>query len=173
MKLPKKDLTNAELESARDIEELACVPFEVVSIPSTEYSGGVAIIEVEGTRLTAPLESYESTPLIFAKHNFARFSHLPNIYQLYLRLLTDSRLVLTRAVIEDKAGDVLYARIYMEHLASGFEVHTACSVGTALNLAMIAECETFIVRRVIPLLELADEWPSEYDVSDEGDEFMI
>lgn len=112
------------------------------------------------------LLSYDAIMFSFADSGCAEASHIKTIHQIYLEHMKSLGFTLESVHIEAKHGDVYYCRLCWAHEKR--PIYNVVSIGDALILQSLSQCEMYILRNVISQLELID---SEGYMGEHNDEF--
>lgn len=131
--------------------------YELVEIESHNiliYPDGrcFVIFEHEDKQLAYALTSAESTMLIYARTGCMDHSHIKTIYQIFMHTLTITGCKLLYISIDNKIGDMYYARMCWEDYNKR-KFYNPCNVADALICATLSECPIKITKFVLQEME--------------------
>jgi hypothetical protein len=156
----------SKLEAAlKPVDELECAPMSVsIILVDPNASGGVAIVECEGSEYALPLVGHEASSLAFVQSGCAQYAHIPTVHQTLARQNEDRGFKLACLTLEAKEGDILYMRLKWTNAERGLSFYHVMTVGGGLIMRALSEdVELKIVRRVLDALDPMDDWHAEDD----------
>ena len=138
--------------NTESFELIECHLEKIVLDDNSDYVVGLNIREeLYGLKLN----SYDGTILTFVDSGCAENPHINIIHQILLQFKKSAGFELQRVIIEAKYGDVFYCRLHWSHEKQ--DIYNVCSLGDALILQALSECDMFIVDFVYKQLDKFDE----------------
>lgn len=134
-------------------ELLLCEVTAIIYEADNDYIVSIAVEDVE---YGVPLIGYDGTLLTFADTGCADQAHIQTIHQTYLRFKKDCGFELDRIIIEAKYGDVFYCRLHWNHSIKQKNIFNVVSIGDAIILHTLSECELYITRFALNQMEKFD-----------------
>jgi bifunctional DNase/RNase len=133
-------------------ELIECRLEKIIFDENSDYIVGLRIQEeLYGIKLN----SYDATMLTFVDSGCADSPHISTIHQIFLNFKSIAGYELNRVIIEAKYGDVFYCRLHWT--GDKQDIYNVCSLGDALILNSLAECDMFIAQFVFTQLDKFDE----------------
>jgi bifunctional DNase/RNase len=154
---PNSQPEEVNLDSVLDIKTLECVTLKVQKMVYTS-DGPSVLLEGGGKTYVFDLNDAEATLMSYIAAGCSSKTHLPTIYDLFGKTMTDLGAKLERAVIESKVGDVFYGRLVWRDPKNRV-LTTLCCVADAITLSLMLKAQLEAVKNVLEEMTDLDDWP--------------